>query len=321
MKGASESCSEHLSLGNKKNIVSWKQDGQGFWWATRLIRQHKQLTSGTGGCSTEHKDGLLHRLPQGKGRTGSGAGSPAPPPPRTSDPCCAPRLPPPPSRAFLARPSPASRSRAPGLERGDARWRLNGRQAGSAWRRGARGRCSKRLSSRAWAATVRWAAERPRSMRAGGADWPAELLLALGWLLLLGLQASQAANVTVTQESGVVREVESETDVDEEAENDSDVPENETPAEPEEEGEGSGSLGTGGPWRGQRPALSSERNYQCHLLLSFLAYTPAPSLLPICALKKKPRCSCQGLQENKHEYWNCYGNTFQVLLWRRESYL
>lgn len=84
-------------------------------------------------------------------------------------------------------------------------------------------------------------------MRAGGADWPAELLLALSWLLLLGLQASQAANVTVTQESGVVREVESETDVDEEAENDSDVPENETPAEPEEEGEGSGSLGTGGP--------------------------------------------------------------------------
>ncbi|KAM7319576.1 hypothetical protein ACRRTK_021259 [Alexandromys fortis] len=73
-------------------------------------------------------------------------------------------------------------------------------------------------------------------MRAGGADWFAKLLLALGWLLLVGLQASQAENVTVAQESGVVREAENESEVDEEAENDSDVPENETPAEPEEEG-------------------------------------------------------------------------------------
>lgn len=72
-------------------------------------------------------------------------------------------------------------------------------------------------------------------MRAGGADWLAKLLLALGWLLLVGLQASQAANVTVAQESGVVREADNESEVDEEAENDSDVPENETPAEPEEE--------------------------------------------------------------------------------------
>ncbi|XP_005362020.1 sperm acrosome membrane-associated protein 1 [Microtus ochrogaster] len=72
-------------------------------------------------------------------------------------------------------------------------------------------------------------------MRARGADWLAKLLLALGWLLLVGLQASQAANVTVVQESGVVREAENESEVDEEAENYSDVPENETPAEPEEE--------------------------------------------------------------------------------------
>ncbi|XP_075830742.1 sperm acrosome membrane-associated protein 1 isoform X2 [Microtus pennsylvanicus] len=72
-------------------------------------------------------------------------------------------------------------------------------------------------------------------MRAGGADWLAELLLALSWLLLVGLQASQAANVTVAQESGVAHEAENESEVDEEAENDNDVPENETPAEPEEE--------------------------------------------------------------------------------------
>ncbi|XP_041523280.1 sperm acrosome membrane-associated protein 1 [Microtus oregoni] len=72
-------------------------------------------------------------------------------------------------------------------------------------------------------------------MRAWGTDWLAELLLALSWLLLVGLQASQAANVTVAQESGVVHEAENESEVDEEAENDNDVPENETPAEPEEE--------------------------------------------------------------------------------------
>ncbi|KAH0521638.1 Sperm acrosome membrane-associated protein 1 [Microtus ochrogaster] len=75
-------------------------------------------------------------------------------------------------------------------------------------------------------------------MRARGVDWLANLLLALGWLLLVGLQASQAANVTVVQESGVVREAENESEVDEEAENYNDVPENETPAEPEEEGVG-----------------------------------------------------------------------------------
>lgn len=84
-------------------------------------------------------------------------------------------------------------------------------------------------------------------MRAGVADWPAQLLLALGWLLLVGLQASQAANVTVTQESGVVREAENESEskVDKEAENANYVPKNGTPAKPKEEGEDSGSLGTG----------------------------------------------------------------------------
>ncbi|XP_051043428.1 sperm acrosome membrane-associated protein 1 [Phodopus roborovskii] len=72
-------------------------------------------------------------------------------------------------------------------------------------------------------------------MRARGAGCPAKLL-AMGWLLLVGLQASQAANVTAIQEpGGVAREGEGESDTDEEAENDTDVPENEAPAEAEEE--------------------------------------------------------------------------------------
>ncbi|XP_005080889.2 sperm acrosome membrane-associated protein 1 [Mesocricetus auratus] len=72
-------------------------------------------------------------------------------------------------------------------------------------------------------------------MRAGGAGCPAGLLLVVGWLLLVGLQASRAANVTAVPEAGVAREGESESEADEEAENDNEVPENETPAEAEEE--------------------------------------------------------------------------------------
>lgn len=77
-------------------------------------------------------------------------------------------------------------------------------------------------------------------MRARGAGCPARLL-AVSWLLLVGLQASRAANVTVGQDPGVPQgETDSETD--EEAENDTDVPgESESQAEAEEEGEGSGS--------------------------------------------------------------------------------
>lgn len=90
-------------------------------------------------------------------------------------------------------------------------------------------------------------------MRAGGAGCPAGLLLVVGWLLLVGLQASRAANVTAVPEAGVAREGESESEADEEAENDNEVPENETPAEAEEEGEGNGSLGTEGAEEGRSP--------------------------------------------------------------------
>ncbi|KAL1775754.1 sperm acrosome membrane-associated protein 1 [Sigmodon hispidus] len=72
-------------------------------------------------------------------------------------------------------------------------------------------------------------------MRAGGAGCPAGLLLAVGWLLLVGLQASQAANVTAVQDSGLAHEGESESEADEEAENDTDMPESEVPLEAEEE--------------------------------------------------------------------------------------
>lgn len=84
-------------------------------------------------------------------------------------------------------------------------------------------------------------------MRAGGAGCPAGLLLTFGWLLLVGLQALQAVNVTAAPETGGGRDGENESEVDEEAENDSDVSENEAQGEPEEEGEGIGSLGAKGP--------------------------------------------------------------------------
>ncbi|ERE83985.1 sperm acrosome membrane-associated protein 1 isoform X2 [Cricetulus griseus] len=72
-------------------------------------------------------------------------------------------------------------------------------------------------------------------MRAGGAGCPAGLLLTFGWLLLVGLQALQAVNVTAAPETGGGRDGENESEVDEEAENDSDVSENEAQGEPEEE--------------------------------------------------------------------------------------
>ncbi|KAL6091643.1 hypothetical protein STEG23_022249 [Scotinomys teguina] len=72
-------------------------------------------------------------------------------------------------------------------------------------------------------------------MRAGGAGWLARLLLTIGCLLLVGLQALQAANVTAIQDPGMAHEDESE--VDEETENDNDMPmpENEPLVEVEEE--------------------------------------------------------------------------------------
>ena len=80
-------------------------------------------------------------------------------------------------------------------------------------------------------------------MRAWGAG-----LLAVGWLILVGLQASQVSNVTSSgQEPGVAREGENENEAEEEAENEGEVTETDTTVEAEEEGEGSGSLGTGGP--------------------------------------------------------------------------
>lgn len=85
-------------------------------------------------------------------------------------------------------------------------------------------------------------------MRARGAGCLAGLL-AIGWLILVGLQASQASNVTsAVQEPGMAREGESEgeSEPEEEAENEGEVAETDITAEAEEEGEGSGSLGTGG---------------------------------------------------------------------------
>ncbi|XP_051022177.1 sperm acrosome membrane-associated protein 1 [Acomys russatus] len=72
-------------------------------------------------------------------------------------------------------------------------------------------------------------------MRARSAGCAAGLL-AVGWLFLVGLQGSLAANVTAVQEPGLVHEGD-ESEPDEEAENDAEVLENETPAEAEEEGE------------------------------------------------------------------------------------
>nr|XP_021484530.1 sperm acrosome membrane-associated protein 1 isoform X2 [Meriones unguiculatus] len=71
-------------------------------------------------------------------------------------------------------------------------------------------------------------------MSAAGAGCPARLL-AVSWLLLVGLQASRAANVTAVQDPGVPQG-ESDSETDEEAENDTDVPgESENQAEAEEE--------------------------------------------------------------------------------------
>ncbi|XP_008830070.1 sperm acrosome membrane-associated protein 1 isoform X2 [Nannospalax galili] len=74
-------------------------------------------------------------------------------------------------------------------------------------------------------------------MRAQGAGCPAALLLAVGWLLLAGLQPSRGANVTALQDPGGVREGEDEGDTEtyEEAENDSEEPESDASAEAEEE--------------------------------------------------------------------------------------
>lgn len=99
-------------------------------------------------------------------------------------------------------------------------------------------------------------------MRARGAGCPAGLL-AVGWLILVGLQASQASNVTSSgggvQEPAVAREgeSESESESEEEAENEGEVPESETTAEAdaEEEGEGSGSLGTEAPKEARSPSF------------------------------------------------------------------
>ena len=99
-------------------------------------------------------------------------------------------------------------------------------------------------------------------MRARGAGCPAGLL-AVGWLILVGLQASQASNVTSSgggvQEPAVAREgeSESESESEEEAENEGEVPESETTAEAdaEEEGEGSGSLGTEAPEEARSPSF------------------------------------------------------------------
>ncbi|NP_080569.1 sperm acrosome membrane-associated protein 1 isoform 1 precursor [Mus musculus] len=79
-------------------------------------------------------------------------------------------------------------------------------------------------------------------MRARGAGCPAGLL-AVGWLILVGLQASQASNVTSSgggvQEPAVAREgeSESESESEEEAENEGEVPESETTAEADAEEE------------------------------------------------------------------------------------
>ena len=71
-------------------------------------------------------------------------------------------------------------------------------------------------------------------MRAWGAGCPAGLL-AVGWLILVALQASQASNATAAvQETGVP---EPEPEPEEEAENEGEVAETETMAEAEEEGE------------------------------------------------------------------------------------
>ncbi|GAB1288370.1 Sperm acrosome membrane-associated protein 1 [Apodemus speciosus] len=68
-------------------------------------------------------------------------------------------------------------------------------------------------------------------MRARGAG-----LLAVGWLILVGLQASQASNVTSSgQEPGVAREGENENEAEEEAENEGEVTETDTTVEAEEE--------------------------------------------------------------------------------------
>ncbi|XP_037058383.1 sperm acrosome membrane-associated protein 1 isoform X2 [Peromyscus leucopus] len=73
-------------------------------------------------------------------------------------------------------------------------------------------------------------------MRAGGAGWPAGLLLpVVAWLLLVGPRASRAANVTVAavQEPGVGHEGENDGEVDEDTDNDTEVPENEPSTEAE----------------------------------------------------------------------------------------
>nr|XP_034346214.1 sperm acrosome membrane-associated protein 1 isoform X3 [Arvicanthis niloticus] len=77
-------------------------------------------------------------------------------------------------------------------------------------------------------------------MRARGAGCLAGLL-AVGWLILVGLQTSQASNVTsAVQEPGMVRESESENEnePEEEAENEGEVAETDTTVEAEEEGVG-----------------------------------------------------------------------------------
>ncbi|XP_032746045.1 sperm acrosome membrane-associated protein 1 isoform X2 [Rattus rattus] len=74
-------------------------------------------------------------------------------------------------------------------------------------------------------------------MRARGAGCPA-WLLALGWLILVGLQASQASNVTSSiQDPGMAREGESssENEPEEEIENEGEVVETDTTIEAEEE--------------------------------------------------------------------------------------
>lgn len=96
-------------------------------------------------------------------------------------------------------------------------------------------------SGRASAATARWAAVGPRTMRPGGAGCSAGLLLAVGWLLLAGLQGVCRANFTAVQDPGLGREGEGEGEGEGDEEGDSDGDEeSEDDAEAEADADGEG---------------------------------------------------------------------------------
>lgn len=140
-------------------------------------------------------------------------------------------------------------------------------------------------------------------MRAGGAGWPAGLLLAVvAWLLLVGPRASRAANVTVAavQEPGVGHEGESDGEVDEDTDNDTEVPENEpsTEAEAPEEGEGSGSWHVRPPKRARSPPFAQTRTTSVTFRRVFWR-THQPRVYPLCA-SLAFKAQGLGLQENKH---------------------